>query len=276
MPNKRVAVIGAGAAGLAATSYLLEEGLEVTLLEERGELGGVWTNTDTATHPNPIYDGLETNVPRTLMTFTDHKWPENTPMFPPDTMVKAYLQSYARNLWTSTNAHNLTYSLNTTVTRLRHGTENYQRKWKIEASTALYGVWHDSFDAVVVAAGNYTDPYTPDPEPGRRLWEGKHPGTILHSQQYQNSEKFRGKVGSSQGSILYNRMLICITDSPDCRQLCIWLGYLWPYRKSRLPGPGLSPTACVTTCHCQRWLQSRRYDCAIPLRHAKDLLQLGP
>lgn len=196
MATIHVAVIGAGAAGLAATGYLLEEGLKVTLFEERHEPGGVWTNTDTMTHPNAIYDGLETNVPRTLMTFTDHKWEESTPIFPPDKDVKQYLQSYYYKIrGTPKGQRNLTVSFDTKVDKLRHGQDRYLPKWKIEASLDSTNMSTQMFDAVVVAAGNYNTPYKPEPaEPGRQLWEGKYPGTILHSQQYQNPDIFRDKV----------------------------------------------------------------------------------
>lgn len=196
MSNKRIAVIGAGAAGLAAVSYLLAEGLQVTLFEERNEAGGVWTGTDRATHTNPIYDGLETNVPHTMMTFTDHKWPTHTPIFPPGDMVKMYLQSYATKIRYSPHSQNLTVRLNAEVFRLRHLSENKTMKWKIDCSIDDVAQPTESFDRVVVAVGNYDDPYMPDPEHGRELWERRHPGTILHAQQYQNSTMFENKVSS--------------------------------------------------------------------------------
>lgn len=195
MSNKSIAVIGAGAAGLAATSYLLAEGFRVTLFEERSEPGGVWTRKDTTVHVNPIYDGLETNVPRTLMTFTDHPWRRSARMFPQDRTVKEYLKSYYEKINNSPEATaNLNCQFDTTVLKLRRGRDRYQPAWKIESKSKAGESYLWSFDAVVVAGGNYSDPYTPVHEPGRQLWEGRRPGTILHSQQYQNPDKFRNKV----------------------------------------------------------------------------------
>ena len=43
--GKKVCVIGAGAAGLAATKNLVEEGFEVTTFERNAYLGGLWRPT---------------------------------------------------------------------------------------------------------------------------------------------------------------------------------------------------------------------------------------
>ncbi|CAI7795085.1 unnamed protein product, partial [Closterium sp. NIES-53] len=39
---KRVAVIGAGPAGLASAKYLLEAGLQPTLFDKAASIGGLW------------------------------------------------------------------------------------------------------------------------------------------------------------------------------------------------------------------------------------------
>jgi cation diffusion facilitator CzcD-associated flavoprotein CzcO len=68
--NKRVCVIGAGAAGLTTARALLEVGVEVVVLEQRTSIGGIW-NCDAAAPDceNPVYDGLGVNLPIELMAF---------------------------------------------------------------------------------------------------------------------------------------------------------------------------------------------------------------
>uniref|UniRef100_A0A8C5UAI1 Flavin-containing monooxygenase n=1 Tax=Malurus cyaneus samueli TaxID=2593467 RepID=A0A8C5UAI1_9PASS len=45
MPGMRVAVVGAGVSGLAATKCCLDEGLEPTCFEQSQDIGGVWRYT---------------------------------------------------------------------------------------------------------------------------------------------------------------------------------------------------------------------------------------
>ncbi|CZT16139.1 uncharacterized protein RCC_01980 [Ramularia collo-cygni] len=181
-----VAVIGGGAAGLAAVSYLLrEKDIHVTLFEERSGFGGVWTNQSTSTQPNPMYDGLETNVPHTLMTFTGHHWPRNTPVFPPHDQVLSYLRTYTARIRDPTRS---TVHLSTKVVELRLASDN---TWAI-TTESLFGRVELSFNAVVIAAGNYSDPHITPDEPGRNVWadRGNH---IMHSSEFKNANAFTNK-----------------------------------------------------------------------------------
>lgn len=42
----RVAIIGAGAAGVAAARHCLQTGKDVTVFEQGGQIGGTWVYTD--------------------------------------------------------------------------------------------------------------------------------------------------------------------------------------------------------------------------------------
>lgn len=56
---KKIAIIGAGPAGLAAAKYLLAEGFQsLDIFEQRTEVGGVWNyNPKTpGEKKNPMYD----------------------------------------------------------------------------------------------------------------------------------------------------------------------------------------------------------------------------
>lgn len=185
-----VAVIGGGAAGLAAVSYLTrEEGIHVTLFEERSEFGGVWTNQSTTTQPSPMYEGLETNVPHTMMTFTDHQWPRDTPVFPPHEQVRTYLRTYAQIKVENESSANITYYRGQKVVDLRQLPSG---QWKIKTKSNYIGL-EDMWDAVVVAAGNYNDPHITDPELGREAWL-QCGYLIMHSSSFTNAECFTDKV----------------------------------------------------------------------------------
>ncbi|XP_031629198.1 putative flavin-containing monooxygenase FMO GS-OX-like 11, partial [Contarinia nasturtii] len=99
-----VAVIGAGPAGLCSAKHCLAEGHEVTVYEQSEEIGGVWYYTDEIgkdKYGNPIhspmYQGLRTNTPYQVMTFSNFSYPTNTTPFPPQTDVLKYLHSYANH-----------------------------------------------------------------------------------------------------------------------------------------------------------------------------------
>ncbi|GLC56964.1 hypothetical protein PLESTB_001168300 [Pleodorina starrii] len=82
--SRRVAVIGAGAAGLVAARELRSEGHDVTVLEQSPYVGGVWrydprteaedllgVNPDRCRVHGSMYEKLRTNLPRELMSFLD-------------------------------------------------------------------------------------------------------------------------------------------------------------------------------------------------------------
>ncbi|GIL73465.1 hypothetical protein Vretifemale_3589 [Volvox reticuliferus] len=83
-PTLRMAIIGAGAAGLAAARELRLEGHDVTVLEQSPYVGGVWRydprtesedllgiNPDRSRVHSSMYEQLRTNLPRELMSFID-------------------------------------------------------------------------------------------------------------------------------------------------------------------------------------------------------------
>jgi hypothetical protein len=122
--RRRVAVVGAGAAGLAALRELRAEGHDAVCFEQGDAPGGTWVYSD-ATDADPLgrangrgsggaagrshssmYVGLRTNLPRELMSFTELPF---TPggmaaggvasrdgrRFPSHAEVLGYLQAYA-------------------------------------------------------------------------------------------------------------------------------------------------------------------------------------
>eukprot|EP00283_Hemiselmis_rufescens_P007675 CAMPEP_0173429610 /NCGR_PEP_ID=MMETSP1357-20121228/8276_1 /TAXON_ID=77926 /ORGANISM="Hemiselmis rufescens, Strain PCC563" /LENGTH=179 /DNA_ID=CAMNT_0014393817 /DNA_START=109 /DNA_END=645 /DNA_ORIENTATION=+ len=106
--GKRVGVIGAGAAGLAAAKEMRKQGHDVTVIEQATEVGGVWCY-DEAVEDDPLskgsrrrvhssmYRSLRTNLPREVMSFSDFPFDESfSPLrYPPHTVVRDYLAAYA-------------------------------------------------------------------------------------------------------------------------------------------------------------------------------------
>jgi hypothetical protein len=87
--SKRVAIIGAGPAGLAAAKAAEEAGLSPVVYERESTIGGVWCSTGAA------WSGLTTNISRYTCAFSDHPWDEAVGDFPTRDDVLHYLHSYA-------------------------------------------------------------------------------------------------------------------------------------------------------------------------------------
>lgn len=94
-------------------------------------------------------------------------------------------------------------SYNTTV-ELVHK-DNETGKWIVTLRKLLENEqedrrWNESFDAVVVAPGNYTVPFIPH-TPGLAEMSRNFPGSVEHSKAWRKPEKYRGKrvvvVGAS-------------------------------------------------------------------------------
>ncbi|KAL3295267.1 thiol-specific monooxygenase [Colletotrichum asianum] len=238
----RVAVIGAGPCGLAAAKYFLAEKKfsKVQIFEQRDTVGGVWTysslsvidndfsiprtqptkNPDTAIavegheakqFVSPVYDFLETNIPHTLMNYSDKKFPSTASLFPPHQTVKKYLEDYAEEL-------KPIISLSTQVLSLKKVQSGSQVCWEIETQDLKTNETTTSqFDAVMVASGHYNDPFIPD-IPGLADFDKAHPGTISHSKFYRNASQYEGKkvivVGNSASGIDLSAQISTVCKLP--------------------------------------------------------------
>jgi len=127
-----VAVVGAGAGGLAAARELLKEGHRPVVFEQAGAVGGTWIYDERAVDARPLgvakgaaaderdrngddaawrdaahgsmYAGLRTNLPREVMGYLDFPFDASAPAFPPEAdarrfpshgEVLRYLDAYA-------------------------------------------------------------------------------------------------------------------------------------------------------------------------------------
>src|SRR5215212_10167666 len=91
MGERRVAVVGAGPAGLAALRALTARGLDATAFERGGRVGGVWTLED---RPTASYRSLHLITSRARTEFEEHPMPPDTPHYPRSQLVGEWLESY--------------------------------------------------------------------------------------------------------------------------------------------------------------------------------------
>lgn len=137
---------------------------------------------------SPIYDDLDTNIPYSLMEYSDHRFPEGTPLFPRHEVVLEYLERYADDI-------RYLLKLGTQVSDVSPTTEDDNKdKWSVTTRDIKTGKESiQIFDAVIVANGHYDTPFVPD-IPGIREWNDAYPGSISHSKYYRRVDKFRDKV----------------------------------------------------------------------------------
>jgi len=188
----KVAVIGAGAAGLVTARELTRAGHEVTVFEQGNEVGGTWIYRPES-EPDPLgqtgsrihssmYASMRTNLPRDVMAFFDYTFDssgggkDDWPRYPGHKEVLQYLERFARAF----SVHEL-IRFGTRVLRVRNS-----EYWQV--TTEHSGQRRTaSFDAVAVCNGHYHKPRIPA-IPGL----SEFPGTVLHSHNYRQPECYTG------------------------------------------------------------------------------------
>lgn len=187
--QKKVAVIGAGAAGLVAARECLRQGFEVRVFEKSDKVGGVWQYTDEVEddllgqHPKrplhgSLYKNLRTNLPRKLMAYRDFPFEaeEGVSQFVCHKRVCRYLEDFADHfkLRPVINFENGVTSVQSTGAR----------KWLVAAESGE----EETFDAVIVCNGHYAKPRIPE-IPGMDDFQG----LLMHSHNYRVPDPFKGK-----------------------------------------------------------------------------------
>ena len=170
----RVAVIGAGAAGLTATKALIDAGVDVVAYEKGDRPGGLWAR-DNSSGLSAAYGSLHLNTSKSRTEFADFPMPAEWPDYPSADHVAGYLADYAR-----------TFDL---TPRIRFTTEVQL----VEREVDGWLVTDDSgtserYDAVVVCNGHNWDPRWPRP-----TYPGKFTGRQMHAHDYRTSEAFRDR-----------------------------------------------------------------------------------
>ncbi|XP_031627748.1 senecionine N-oxygenase-like [Contarinia nasturtii] len=184
----RIAVIGAGAAGLASAKNALEQGHDVYVFEKTGVLGGIWYYTDRIGVDDygveihtPMYQRLRTNTPYQAMEFPNFNFPPGTETFPTHDVVWEYLNSYATHF--NLTAHIYYHHLVENVRSIQNN------KWKITVKNMPNHRRRETyiFDSVFVCTNIFSTPRVPDIR-GVDVFKG----TKLHSRYYRTPETFAG------------------------------------------------------------------------------------
>jgi dimethylaniline monooxygenase (N-oxide forming) len=175
--HDRVAVIGAGPAGVVAAKHLLEAGFEPIVFEQSDDLGGQW---QTRARSSGIWPGMRTNTSRTTTAFSDFPLPPSAAMFPRAETIHAYLHEYAEHFGVRDRVRT-----GTRVVRVGRAPEGWTVRWIEDA-----GQREEHFGRVVVASGRFRRPHFPAIEGLDAL---ATQGCVRHSMNYAGREEFHGK-----------------------------------------------------------------------------------
>lgn len=142
----KIAIIGAGPAGLVAAKEAAEAGMAPTIYEKNNSIGGLWSEED-----GHVWKGMRTNLSKWTCSFSDFPWPIDAELFPKSENVQAYLKSYC-----------LEFDLEK---HLRLGQEvccieTLSDGFKVRLSNKQAEV----FDKVIVASGMFSRPWLPKPK----------------------------------------------------------------------------------------------------------------
>ncbi|HEV2249998.1 MAG TPA: NAD(P)-binding domain-containing protein [Candidatus Limnocylindria bacterium] len=216
---KRVAVIGAGASGLASARWLRDAGLEPAVFERTGAVGGLW-RPDTGF----AYPSLRTNTSKQKTAFSDLGFDPALPDHPSRDAVLAYLERYAD------------------VTGVRPHIRFHRAVTAVRPSGDGWIVDGEQFDAVVVAAGLFGRPNEPPLRDRARFR-----GTIVHARDYRDPAVFAGKdvvvagAGSSGADIAVELAAVARSVSVAVREMPMFVprhhgGRPYDHRATRLAG----------------------------------------
>ncbi|KAJ4293321.1 monooxygenase [Kalmusia sp. IMI 367209] len=177
---------------------------------------------------SPIYDRLETNIPRGLMGFQDLNWSQDSQLFPKHETVLKYIEEYGKDVQDLVQYE-------TQVINIEPTDDNHAGKWKVYTRDLLSNFQQEeTYDAVIVANGHFITPYVPD-IPGIREWNAKYPDAISHSKYYRNPEEFRNKkvivVGNSASGSDISTQIAQYSQHP----------LLWSSRSASIFKPAPSP-----------------------------------
>lgn len=231
--SPRVAVIGAGAAGLSSARVLSRNGISPVVLESKDYTGGVW-KYEKDSKARPMYRGLRTNLPKEVMQFREMPWKNVADSFITHSDVSDYLQNYARefDLKKYIKYASPVKQLKVMDRELSCLSPKSERWPKIQLD---YGenTESDIFDAVFICNGHYAEPSSPK-IPGMSKY---YKGNIMHSVQYDDPSQFAGQTvlcigGRASGSDLAreislhaNQVYLSDTtcDKPDSLGKVTWL-----------------------------------------------------
>lgn len=172
---QRVAIIGAGPAGLATARALLKLGIDFDIYEKHSDVGGIWDPENTG---SPMYDSAHFISSKTLSGHEGFPMPEHYPDYPSAKHILAYIRQFA-------SAYQLKQhiSFNSQI----DNASQVKGGWQVDITHGGNSVTKCYRWLVCANGTNWFHS-----RPTLKGEESFH-GDIIHSVNYRNSEQMKGK-----------------------------------------------------------------------------------
>jgi hypothetical protein len=174
----RIAIVGAGFAGLSTAKVLTQVGHEVQVFDKTPDVGGVWSASRR-------YPGVQTQSPRDMYALSDFPMPKSYPEWPSGAQVQEYLASYATAFGLDDRIR-----LNTEVTSARAAEGD--SGWRLQLRSTLDdSVSVETCERLIIANGVFCEPLAPS-YAGVDEFEAAG-GHLCVATEFLDAEQARGK-----------------------------------------------------------------------------------
>lgn len=176
----KIAVIGAGFAGVASAKVLTELGHDVTVYEKAPDVGGVWSRTRR-------YPGLTTQNNKDSYTLSDLRMPKVFPEWLSGEQVQSYLEMYVEKFELAPMIR--------LSTEVRSAQPAGGGGWALTSRTSTGagedGETTEHHDHLIVASGVFSEPFAPAYDGVDELEAAG--GRILAASELHDLETVKGK-----------------------------------------------------------------------------------
>ncbi|XUL92859.1 flavin-containing monooxygenase [Streptomyces galilaeus] len=172
----KIAIIGAGVAGLVTAKVLTQAGHQAHVFEKTPDVGGVWSRTRR-------YPGVTTQSPKAQYSFSDFPMPKDFPEWPDGAQVQSYLADYTAHF-------GLEPALRLSTEVVSAGPAG-DGTWNVEYRDSAGTHATETYDQLVVANGVFCEPAVPDFAGLAEFTEAG--GVVCAGTEFHDAEQARGR-----------------------------------------------------------------------------------
>lgn len=174
MSEFKVAIVGAGPAGLSLARYLQELNINYTQFETNDTVGGLW---DINAADSPMYESAHFISSKTQSDFPGYPMPEHYPDYPSHKQIFDYILDFGKHFKLTDKV-----KFNHKVLKADYKDE----RWHLEVENEEGQTIEHSFNALVCANGVNWHPTIAE-------FNGEFSGEIRHCVTYKSADEFKNK-----------------------------------------------------------------------------------